>query len=736
MSVDPSHRSRRGLLLGLVAVLVTALAVTLAAAEPAGGQASLECDGGLYITTGTPDDMTLTRVDQRTGDLTPIGPGGLVANGVGHNPADDFLYGIHVTEHRIVRVAADGTETDLGVAVGTPPGWVRAYVGTFLPNGRYLVLGDNAPASTPRGTVPGTWAEIDVTASPPEVVRTFSHPSIGNNDIQDVALNPVDGGLYAASIGRQRIVRIDPTTGAASEIGPTFASPRNAGSAFFDSFGRLWLYGSATQAGRQDTLFRIDDPTTDRPVAVSTGPTVTNSDGASCPFSLGMDKTVTPTSACAGTTVRYRFELTNRTVARFEQSSPSAPREAGETVRADFVDQLPADGRTFVAGSLQNPFGGTVNEYGGTARLRIDGLQIPPNATAAITVDVALPADLPAGTVTNQARLVALSGNYGSEVLSEYPGTPELPDPTPLLVRSCADLGIEKSTPVTLAGPGDEVTYTLRVTNHGPSAVTDVDSVADALPPGLTFRSASHGGAVHTDGTVRWPGFALDRGRHLDLTVTAVADDDVRTVGGDAVENVATVSHPDDPEPANDRATATVPLDAPDLVVVKDDGRRVVAPGEELTYTITVTNTGDGDAHGVVVTDTLPPELAYVGGSDGITYTEPERVGWPAFDLPAGEARRLTVVARVRPDVEPGTVVRNVAVAPHPDDRNPDDNEDDDRNEVDRVPPPGPDRPDDPTLPWLPRTGTGALATATLGVALLAAGLLARRLGRRSVSRP
>ena len=76
--------SRRGLL-GLVVVLVTVLAIAVAATEPAGGQAPLACDGGLYITTGAPDDMTLTRVDQATGALTPIGDGGLVANALGHN---------------------------------------------------------------------------------------------------------------------------------------------------------------------------------------------------------------------------------------------------------------------------------------------------------------------------------------------------------------------------------------------------------------------------------------------------------------------------------------------------------------------------------------------------------------------------------------------------------------------------------------------------------------------------
>ncbi len=524
--------------------------------------------------------MTLTRVDQETGALTAVGEGGLVANALGHNPQDDYLYGIdRNAPHHVVRVSAGGDEFDLGPARGAPASWELTFVGTFLANGHYLVLGDNAPARASRGTVPGTWAEIDVTSASPEVIRTFSHPSIGNNDLQDIALNPVDGDLYGHSITRHRIVRINPTTGAATGIGPTFTRPANAGSSFFDSFGRMWLYGSGRTVGAQDTLYRIDHVGRHEPEVVAQGPAVTNSDGASCPFTIGMEKTLDRPVACAGTTVTYRYEITNEAI-RVD------PGEGAATVSADFMDQLPDDGRTFVAGSLVNPLGGHVAAYGGTGRLRIDDLSISHDSMATIQVAVALPSDMGTGTVMNQARLVDLTGNLGTQVLSEFPGTPRLPDATPLAVLSCADISVAKTVDVEMAGPGDELTYTVRVTNHGPSDAPAIDSVADSLPAGLAFVAASDGGTLTPGGTVRWPAFALAVGAHRDLTVTASADENVRTITEDDgdLDNMAAVQHPGDPNPGNDHDTAVVPIDDPDPILDKDDDRDTVGepdPGHD-----------------------------------------------------------------------------------------------------------------------------------------------------------
>jgi hypothetical protein len=144
---------------------------------------------------------------------------------------------------------------------------------------------------------------------------------------------------------------------------------------------------------------------------------------------------------------------------------------------------------------------------------------------------------------------------------------------------------------------------------------------------------------------------------------------------------------------------------------------------------VDVTNTGPGDAHGVVESAQLPHELEYLHRSEGAAYAEHGTITWPAFNLAAGEARRLTVVARVVSDVEAGTVVHNVASAPHPEDPNPEDNTDDDRDHVEdhplppRVEEPTPD--DDPPVPWLPRTGMPTLSWATIGLGLIALGVAA-----------
>ncbi len=60
---------------------------------------------------------------------------------------------------------------------------------------------------------------------------------------------------------------------------------------------------------------------------------------------------------------------------------------------------------------------------------------------------------------------------------------------------------------------------------------------------------------------------------------------------------------------------AAVAIGAPDLRITKSDGRTAAVPGDTLTYTLFVTNTGTYTATSVVITETVPLNTSFAGGS-------------------------------------------------------------------------------------------------------------------------
>jgi len=85
-----------------------------------------------------------------------------------------------------------------------------------------------------------------------------------------------------------------------------------------------------------------------------------------------------------------------------------------------------------------------------------------------------------------------------------------------------------------------------------------------------------------------------------------------------------------------------------DLLVVKADDPDPVVVGTLLTYTFTVTNDGPSGARNVVVTDTLPPEVAFVSATPAQS-SGPNPLVWTGLgDLDVGESLRFTVTVRVR----------------------------------------------------------------------------------------
>ncbi len=125
---------------------------------------------------------------------------------------------------------------------------------------------------------------------------------------------------------------------------------------------------------------------------------------------------------------------------------------------------------------------------------------------------------------------------------------------------------------------------------------------------------------------------------------------------------------PPTPSPSSSPTPAPAPPPAPsaELVIVKTADRTEVLPGDSVTFVIQVCNVGDATADNVIVSDALPSELEVVGASasQGVAVVEGNGVRAEFGSLVPGACAELTILARVRPDVPPGTRIGNIATLP------------------------------------------------------------------------
>ena len=101
---------------------------------------------------------------------------------------------------------------------------------------------------------------------------------------------------------------------------------------------------------------------------------------------------------------------------------------------------------------------------------------------------------------------------------------------------------------------------------------------------------------------------------------------------------------------------------SPSLTLTKTVDQTEVFPGDSVTFVIRVCNVGDVAADNVVVSDALAPELEVVGASvsQGVAVIVGNGVRAEFGALIPGACAELTIVARVRDDVPPGTRIANV----------------------------------------------------------------------------
>lgn len=189
---------------------------------------------------------------------------------------------------------------------------------------------------------------------------------------------------------------------------------------------------------------------------------------------------------------------------------------------------------------------------------------------------------------------------------------------------------------------GENVAYTIVVSNDGISDAKQV-VITDTLAKGLKFLGANYNGVYDENThTVTWT-LDIDSGKTVELKVNVTVED------YGVLVNRVTVGD----------KISSVDIAVPEIIPDKTANVTDANFGDNVTYTVTVTNDGDVDASQVVIVDQLGNGLKYVSSSDGGVWDEKTNTVTWIVDLAAGKTKTLNVVATV---VGYGNVTNSLAV--------------------------------------------------------------------------
>lgn len=393
-----------------------------------------------------------------------------------------------------------------------------------------------------------------------------------------------------------------------------------------------------------------NDDTEDVPIDPTAGP------------DLGVVKSSTAASVSPGEVLVFQIAVTN-----------SGTRGATGVVLTETVPGL----TTFEAASSDpawdcpegSPSGtictGALGEIGAGEREMV---------SFAVRVGTALPSGV--DLIHNSVR-VEDDGNNGDD-----PDPDDDTDTEDVPIDGAApDLSVEKSSDGLTVRPGDVVTYTVRYGNEGTREATQV-RLLETVPDHTTFVATSSDPGWSCGGTAAGSSCELVVGNlsvgSSGTALFAVRVDPELPAGVSSIANSVGITHDEDdgvdPDPDDDDDTDDTPVDpsaGPDLEIAKTDRGVIARPGELVSYTLRVTNSGDRGASGVVVTESIPEHTSRVDpaqapgngswvceGTGGAGDTCRVDLG----ELPVGDSGVLELTVRVDSSVPDGvTAVLNTA---------------------------------------------------------------------------
>jgi len=368
----------------------------------------------------------------------------------------------------------------------------------------------------------------------------------------------------------------------------------------------------------------------------ATDKTTVTTDASNLQADLELSKTA-PDTIHAGGTMNYTLQVRNR----------GALDASGVTLTDDLPPEVDFDSAT--------PSQGTCSYNSGNHRVTCDLGGLVNGASATVAIAVTVPPQHVDQVLTNEASVSANENDWNQDNDS---------DSAPTTVTPSADLSVAKSGPATV-NAGEQLSYQITVRNDGPNYADDV-TLTDTLPSDVTFVSAttSQGTCSYDSGNHR---LTCDLGTLANGTsaeVTIVVAVPSTLAAGSRLTNSASVSssaHEDNPGDETASADTTVQVEA-DLALSKSDTPDPVLAGRQLSYQLTVTNNGPSQASGVVLSDNLPDQVAFVPAQSDPRCSDSGGLVTCHLDtLARGGSRTVTIVVNVPHTVAMGAVLQNNA---------------------------------------------------------------------------
>ncbi len=351
--------------------------------------------------------------------------------------------------------------------------------------------------------------------------------------------------------------------------------------------------------------------------------------------SYDVSKTVDKTSAKPGDTINYTITAKNTgnvdlTNVKINDTLPAYYSEASETVNAPSA----------ISGSIVKNGSITISKLpvGGTATVKISYKIKGESAfdcgkTTTITNKVT--------SSTDQDKTEDMTDNNQVSTDVTYTCKPAEKHPSYDLVKTVSPTGTVKL--------GDTLTYTLKFTNTGDEDLTNV-VIKDNLPAEVEWTSVKIAG-TNASGLPTGDGWGTNLlangitiskvsvGGNVVVTITTKVKSDAVTAtkcgtNSKTFTNSATsktdqktdqANNADEDNANNNSVSNQVTVDKTcksSYDVIKSVDKDAAKPGDTLTYTLLVKNTGETDLTNVKVVDKLPANVTYVNDSTTVNGTK------------------------------------------------------------------------------------------------------------------